>query len=136
MHKIFGQTTDWLCLIFLIRNSFGGRKNCLWMLELSLSVVLFCIIILSVDSFFIFLWLERLLNWLKLPFYSLFELKFCFRRSTLIGHSYASFPKSICKEKEGDWASHLCSSLYDLLALLIEWSFYPLICNWERVKVL
>lgn len=95
--------SNWLMISHLsIRKSFRGRRKPLWMLELKLSVILFCIIVLSVDSFSIFLWMKLLLNWLKLPFYSLFEFKFCFRNSALIGHPGASFPKGIHKKKEED----------------------------------
>ena len=77
------------------------------MLELRLSAILFCIIILSVDSFSIFLWMKLLLNGLKLPLYSLLEFKFCFRNSALIGHPGASFPKGIRKKKEEDKGGHV-----------------------------
>lgn len=120
-----------------IRKSFRGRRKPLWMLELKLSVILFCIIVLSVDSFSIFLWMKLLLNWLKLPFYSLFEFKFCFRNSALVGHPGASFPKGIHKKRKTGWEMwvfHSCWSLYHLLALIV--AFILLGMYWERVRVL
>lgn len=53
-----------------------------------------------VCSFISHIWMGLLLNWLKLPFYSLFEFKLCFRNPALIRCFHTSFPKGIGKKRK------------------------------------
>lgn len=53
-----------------------------------------------VGSFIFHIWKRLILNWLKLPFYTLFEFKLCFRNPALIRCFHTSFPKGIGKKKK------------------------------------